>query len=69
MSLHGEFFKKREEWAFGEEGMEMEVASDVSRNSADSPGYISSEIKRKMGQFAEDSYTVKGVWHWDDRIK
>lgn len=39
----------------------MEVGYDVSRNSADSPGCISLEMKRKKGQFEEDSYTVKGV--------
>ena len=34
--------------------MEMEVESDVSRISSDSPGYISLGRKRKMGQFEED---------------
>lgn len=46
----------------------MEVGSDVSRNNADSPGCISLGMKKKMGQFEEDSYTVKGMWHWDDKI-
>lgn len=42
--------------------MEMEVGPDVSRNSADNPGYIFKSRKRKRGQKTY-SHTVKDVWH------